>query len=595
MAASLKASGTWAEFTADGSVTIPGTPAAGDRMYLWAVWKAFGTTAQVTSAQACTEVTEFTDGAVAAGANVGSVKVGCWYRDWQSGDGNPTLDWSAAPAPGVAVIEVWQKASSELWDTPTFVTAAIAAATTWSATSSSTITVKDAAVIFELAGFRDDSSTMTRSATTALEDDGSPNVTWNGNVVESPATHISTTTSNDISADLVHRFVTTGAAGVNLTATGTLAASETGAVLWVHQGLTAAEEHSGSFVATGGGVLTSARRKGGRRTGAYTGGGTTPSTASSQRRRSGAYTGGGATPVAQRSARSRAQAHTGGGVATTVAAGGRSGSAGARTGGGVVAHATLAGRQLELESTGGGVVTWDAAAESVENHDGSFAATGGGQATVAATSSRSAAAAIAGGGVVSSSGAGQRGGAQVATGGGQAAWAASTQRSSAHVATGGGVHELEAEAARRGAAALSGGGVLTLAQATQRAGALGTLTGGGTVAMAGTSAENHNGTMAATGGGAVALAAITARLLELHASGGGLAGAAATSARQAAWSSTGGGAVAIEGESDQLEPLPAPAIVSVADALYGAQAAVLRSGGMSVGDRQAARITLEDS
>jgi hypothetical protein len=238
VAISLKATGSWAEVTADAAITIPGSPAAGDRMFLFATWKAFSVTAQVTSPQAWTEVTEFADGSVASGANVGSVKVGCWFRDWQSGDGNPTLDLSAGVI-GAAVVQVWQKDAAETWETPSFVTAAISANTNWSATSSSTLTVADGAVVFELTGFRDDSSTMTRSSTTALEDDGSPNVTWNGNVVESPATHFSTTNGNDISADLIHRFVTTGAAGVNLTGTGTLAASETGAALWVHQHVTA--------------------------------------------------------------------------------------------------------------------------------------------------------------------------------------------------------------------------------------------------------------------------------------------------------------------------------------------------------------------
>lgn len=235
MAISVPGSTAWSVVTADSTVTLPGTPAAGDRMYIFAAWKAFGTTAQIITPQEWSQVTEFADGSVNAGSNVGSVKVGAWYRDWQTGDGNPTLDWSTGPVPGAHCALLLRKASTEWWTPPTFVTAAISAATTWSATSSGTITIADGSVVMELAGFRDESATMTRSTTTALEDDGSPNVTWNGNVVELPATHASSTTSNDIAADLIHRFVTTGASGVNLTATGTLSASETGAVLWVHQ------------------------------------------------------------------------------------------------------------------------------------------------------------------------------------------------------------------------------------------------------------------------------------------------------------------------------------------------------------------------
>lgn len=234
MAISVRARTAWSVVTADTTVTIPTGSTTGDRMYVFAAWKAFGTTATV---DGWTEITEFADGSVAAGANVGSVKVGAWYKDHTGSESNPTVDFSVSPAPGAVCAITLQKGAGDVWDTPTFVTAAISAATTWSATSSSTITIKDGAIVLELAGFRDDSATMTRSSTTALEDDGSPNVTWNGNVVEDPATHASSTTSNDISADLIHRFVTTGASGVNLTATGTLAASETGAVLWVHQGI----------------------------------------------------------------------------------------------------------------------------------------------------------------------------------------------------------------------------------------------------------------------------------------------------------------------------------------------------------------------
>lgn len=238
MAASLKATGTWAELTADGAVTIPGSPASGDRMFVWAVWKAFGTTAQITSPQAWTEITEFTDGAVAAGANVGSVKVGSWFRDWVSGDGNPTVDFSVSPAPAFVVCQVWQKSASDTWLTPTFVTQVVTAATPYTSTSSATITITDNAVVFCLVGLRDDSSTWTHDTNTALDDDGTPTVTWNGNIVEVPSGHGTTTTSNDLAADLLHRFVTTGAAGVNLMTTGTPAAAETGAALWVNQGIT---------------------------------------------------------------------------------------------------------------------------------------------------------------------------------------------------------------------------------------------------------------------------------------------------------------------------------------------------------------------
>ena len=234
MAISLVATGAWARVVTDlGTVTIPGTPAAGDRMFLFGSWKDWAITVSVSG---WTEITSFADGTVNAGNGTGSVKVACWYRDWQVGDLVATLDYSSAPTEGHWVIQNWTKGASEHWSTPTFVTAAVAANDPWSATSSSTITILDGSVVFSLVGLRDDSTTIARGADD-IDDDGTPTVTWNGNVVESPATHFNSTTGLDMSGDLVHRLVTTGASGVNLTTAGNPAAAETGACLWVHEGL----------------------------------------------------------------------------------------------------------------------------------------------------------------------------------------------------------------------------------------------------------------------------------------------------------------------------------------------------------------------
>ncbi len=232
MAISLKTAGTWAEYTNDGAVVIPGTPAAGDRMFLFATWKDFSITASVSGWTAIGA--EFTDGAVASGNGTGSMKVQAWYRDWQSGDSNPTIDFSGAML-GEAVIMLWQKGATESWNDPSAVTAAWpVTAATQTISASSTITVPHNSVVMALLGIRDDSATLTRP-TTGI--DVASGITWNGNYVESPATHASTTTGNDMSADLGHRFVTTGAAAQTLRVTATIAAVETGAIKWVIQGL----------------------------------------------------------------------------------------------------------------------------------------------------------------------------------------------------------------------------------------------------------------------------------------------------------------------------------------------------------------------
>lgn len=240
MAISERSAGIdWIIVTADTTPPlIGGGIQAGDRVFAFAVWKAFGTTAQIASPAGWTEVTEFADGAVAAGANVGSVKVGAWYHDWL-GDGSetdPTIDFSTGPVPAAIGAIVFQKGAGETWDIPVFATAAIAAATTWSATASSSLAIAAGDLLIGIVGFRDDSATMTRPATTALDATG---ITWDANYHESPATHASTTTSNDISADSGYRIAASGSATVAPTMAGTLSASETGAALWIRQRVTA--------------------------------------------------------------------------------------------------------------------------------------------------------------------------------------------------------------------------------------------------------------------------------------------------------------------------------------------------------------------
>lgn len=234
MAISLKTAGTWAEYTADGSVTIPGSPAAGDRMFLFAAWKDFSIT--VTDPAGWTSIgAAFADGAVANGNGTGSVKVQAWYRDWKTGDGNPTLDFSTSPNQAGAVIQLWTKAATDSWNDPSTVTAAWpVTATTQTISASSATVVPHDSVVMALIALRDDSATFTRAATTGI--DVSSGITWNGNYVESPATHGNFTAGSDGAYDLGHRFVTTGG-NVTLRVTATISAVETGSIRWVIQGL----------------------------------------------------------------------------------------------------------------------------------------------------------------------------------------------------------------------------------------------------------------------------------------------------------------------------------------------------------------------
>lgn len=235
----LVAAGDWARLAADGTVRIPTTPIAGDRMYLIASWKAFSIT--VADPSGWTPIgSEFTDGAVGSASGLGSVKVHAWYRDWQPGDVDPTLDWSANPTEGHAVITVWRKRSNTTWDAPAAVTAAMTTWTTSSQTTaaSGTATIPNDAVVMGVVGIRDDSAVMTRPSNGI--DDAAAAVTWEGNYQEIPNGHFNSATGEDMSGDLGHRFVSAGAAGVTLQMTGTISAAETGAMKWVVQGVTAA-------------------------------------------------------------------------------------------------------------------------------------------------------------------------------------------------------------------------------------------------------------------------------------------------------------------------------------------------------------------
>jgi hypothetical protein len=234
MAISLRVAGSWAEFRGDGTVTIPATPQAGDRMFLFVAWKTY-TITLATPADWTAIGTAFADGTTGAGNGTGSVKVMAFYRDWVSGVANPYLDFSANPAEAAAVITVWQKAASELWSTPLTATAALSWGTGSTTTNaSSTTAVPSGGVVLAMVAFRDDSATMTRG-TTGISDSAAA-ITWNGNHVESPATHGNYTAGSDGSYDIGYRLVTTGATAT-LRVTGTLSASETGSAKWVAQGV----------------------------------------------------------------------------------------------------------------------------------------------------------------------------------------------------------------------------------------------------------------------------------------------------------------------------------------------------------------------
>lgn len=208
-------------------------------MFLFASWKTFSIT--VADPSGWTPIgTEFADGSVAAGSGTGSVKVMGWYKDYETGDGDPTIDWSANPTEGHVVINVWRRGSAVTWDDPLTATAAQTSWTTTEQTTeaSSTVDVKDGAVVMGLHGVRDNSDVFSHPAD-GIDDSGGA-ITWEAAYSKSPWAEFNSDVGLDMSGDLGHRIVSSGANGVTLSMTGTLAAADTGAIKWVVQGVTAA-------------------------------------------------------------------------------------------------------------------------------------------------------------------------------------------------------------------------------------------------------------------------------------------------------------------------------------------------------------------
>ena len=238
MAITARAEGTWiATAASPQSVTIPGGSTTGDRMFLLAAWKDFAITATVDNGvDFWDEITEFADGSVPTGNGTGSMKVGAWYRDHDGSEANPNIEFTGAGLLAAVVIVTFQKGAGETWDTPAFATGAIAAASPFSVTASSDPGITAGDLVIELIGLRDDSSTLTRSATTALDATG---ITWSSDYVEYPAAHLSTTTGNDMSADAGYRIASSGTASAAPTGTGDPVAAETGAALFIRQRVSA--------------------------------------------------------------------------------------------------------------------------------------------------------------------------------------------------------------------------------------------------------------------------------------------------------------------------------------------------------------------
>ncbi len=237
MSVAFRSAGAWATVTVTGTIGSGAMPAGtqdGDRLITIVTYKDYSTTCTIATA-GWTEFATFADGAVASGNGTGSMRIKAWYADQSGGSAPATPDITVgATIIGGAVCLAFSKDSGEAWSTPLVRTAAWPSQSTGNVnhTANGTVDVPSGGAVMCVIGIRDDSATFTRP-TNAIGDE-STTMTWNGNYVESPATHLTTTTGNDMAADAGYRLVTTGAAAETLFTTITaLTAAETGSIMWI--------------------------------------------------------------------------------------------------------------------------------------------------------------------------------------------------------------------------------------------------------------------------------------------------------------------------------------------------------------------------
>jgi len=171
-----------------------------------------------------TKLGEKNSGTGASSNGGGDVQVAVFYKEAASAsETNPVITFDAgvtAATPSAAGCQVYQKAASEAWLTPVGDGAAISVATSFSATIASHIsaTVGDLIDAFVVTN---DNTTLTVPTFTQAS------LTLD-TVTESPATALSSTTSNDISADGCFRTATAGTSSAAAVVTGTNSVADIG-------------------------------------------------------------------------------------------------------------------------------------------------------------------------------------------------------------------------------------------------------------------------------------------------------------------------------------------------------------------------------
>jgi len=214
--------GSWVSSGTSLTVTLPASPQAGDKHVIFVGCKPYNTTINNLSGWNRLTGAGGSNGTVASGTDVGSVIWEVFWRDWQSGDGNPTLSltgvnvalhcsWRIRPTAGGSTLDTpvgckGQDTSSDI---------------TYSATMNSNpgITAND--LILNMTVIAGNNSSFTLPTITAT---GTTLVA----ATESPATEGNTSTGNDLGASGSYASCTAGDASAAPVIGWTLGVAQTG-------------------------------------------------------------------------------------------------------------------------------------------------------------------------------------------------------------------------------------------------------------------------------------------------------------------------------------------------------------------------------
>ena len=116
MTIALRAAGAWVAGSTSVTPAIPTGTTTGDMMLLYVGGKPFSHTINTPGGWTKLTAGSGANGSVASGIDTGSVDWAAFYREWQSGDGNPTVSVTSGNVT-LAVIKSFSKTAPS-WATP---------------------------------------------------------------------------------------------------------------------------------------------------------------------------------------------------------------------------------------------------------------------------------------------------------------------------------------------------------------------------------------------------------------------------------------------------------------------------------------------